>query len=140
MKRITHHLILITLYTAPVLLAFWAGTCIERGNAAQAMPLAVLAFVSIASVYGRGIQLERRCEELEPFAPTPVWPKSVPPTAASYLPPPNPPDWHRDREESGIQSTRRVQWPDGPDGVPSAPTVSQDSDAEITLTEPKAAS
>ena len=126
MKLASRHVILFALYCAPILLALLAG---QQHDSRVSVPLGVLAILLASCGYGRGLALEDEAEH------TTMWSKRtiVPPISA--LPPAMPPS--RPREASGVRG--RVQWPSGGAGVPKAPQVGLDAEAERTLTEPGAA-
>ncbi len=119
-----HHAILAPLHVGPALLCYWAGHL----GIIPASPLLVLAAVCIASAYARGWALERRNDELEGAAPTPL------PRTRGALPPLTPPPLREVPPEVTGTRVRRslVEWPGGRrESVRSVPPA---SDGEVTET------
>jgi len=132
----TKHFWLVPLYGAPVLLTYLAGSFLAVGDAVRAVPMLLVAGVTLVGIYFRGLYLEERNEYLEPLAPTPLWGKRLPRWARDTLPETKAPPLKLIPKEEPVTGTRlrTVEWPSAPSNVPR--TLANQEDLEATETEP----
>lgn len=105
--------VLVGLHMVPLAFAWWARGLFDEGASVQPALLIVFACLCVAATLFRGLHIEERNEDLETYAPTPLWPKRLPRWARDTLPPTAPPPLRLAPTEEPVTSTRMraIEWP-----------------------------